>query len=504
MRFFKRCLLLLVSFHSFLGFCAVDEASIQKDLDNYLEKNKDVASLFDAQEFRTPLHKKILESIVKEGQDFQIQLKQVEKFVDNLQKKARAALLLNAVRVSPKQFPNIYDLGQRAAKTLGLGPKINIFIVSSPEINAFTYSYNHEDFDIVLHSGLVDQLPENGLLAVISHEMGHVKDQAILYSVLLSAEFEGSEEAKSGDETTVVNFYNSIYAKFPPAIRKLFRNISKQMAEDGISGLSVTTDRMAEFTRQCETTADRAAVLVAGPEATLDSLALLAYGSEQLSKNFNVDELIEQIREVLSENVEPEDINKILDLRGSHPFDVLRLIEARDYSKTTDYQKLKNKLDQSSYGKELDLFVNLSSKLERLKQDSETYQSNRADFDDPLVRLSRVDRYKKLINSHNSALAELMNTLIKQIRESDLAEASNALFNLLLDKIKSDRTNKLRNGFAPLLVTALKNRGSTDQEILNKIELLEKLIRPFEDLDKAAPDRDHSPPPDGMKMQLLG
>jgi Zn-dependent protease with chaperone function len=85
------------------------------------------------------------------------------------------------VRVTPKMFPRLH-------RTLGWGCKIldldepELYVNLDPTPNAYTYGHTRPF--IVLTSGLIDMLDDEERFFVVAHELGHIKAQHMLYTVL--------------------------------------------------------------------------------------------------------------------------------------------------------------------------------------------------------------------------------------------------------------------------------------------------------------------------------
>src|SRR5580704_9919941 len=90
----------------------------------------------------------------------------------------RVQLLGSTVHVTHKQCPKVYKLFKEAADILDMHEP-DLFIMDQPQPNAFTFGCERPF--IVLHSGLVDLLDEEELMAVIGHELGHIKAGHVLY-----------------------------------------------------------------------------------------------------------------------------------------------------------------------------------------------------------------------------------------------------------------------------------------------------------------------------------
>ena len=95
-----------------------------------------------------------------------------------LERIMRIQLMGQAIHVTPKQCPKIYQLFKEAADILDMHEP-DLFLVSNPTINAFTFGAERPF--IVIHSALVDLLEEDELMAVLAHELGHVKAGHALY-----------------------------------------------------------------------------------------------------------------------------------------------------------------------------------------------------------------------------------------------------------------------------------------------------------------------------------
>ncbi len=90
----------------------------------------------------------------------------------------RVSFMASSVRVTSKQCPDLHAKLQIACTTLGVEMP-DMFIQQNPIVNAFTYGV--EKPYIVLFSGLLEKLSEDETLAVISHEVGHIHAEHVLY-----------------------------------------------------------------------------------------------------------------------------------------------------------------------------------------------------------------------------------------------------------------------------------------------------------------------------------
>ena len=86
--------------------------------------------------------------------------------------------MASAVKVTPKQCPDLYAKLQVACTTLGVDMP-DLYVQQSPVVNAFTYGVDRTI--VVLHSALLERLTDEEVLAVIAHEVGHIHAQHVLY-----------------------------------------------------------------------------------------------------------------------------------------------------------------------------------------------------------------------------------------------------------------------------------------------------------------------------------
>src|SRR5436190_12194346 len=90
----------------------------------------------------------------------------------------RVMFMASAVKVTPKQCPDLYAKLEIACKTLGV-EQPDMYVQQNPLVNAFTGGV--EKPIIVLYSGLIERLNDEETLAVIAHEVGHIHAEHVLY-----------------------------------------------------------------------------------------------------------------------------------------------------------------------------------------------------------------------------------------------------------------------------------------------------------------------------------
>jgi len=90
----------------------------------------------------------------------------------------RVIFTASAVKVTPKQCPDLYAKLQIACTTLGVDMP-DLYVQQSPIVNAFTGGV--EKPIIVLYSQLLERLTDEEVLAVVAHEVGHIHAEHVLY-----------------------------------------------------------------------------------------------------------------------------------------------------------------------------------------------------------------------------------------------------------------------------------------------------------------------------------
>src|SRR5437588_11281718 len=106
----------------------------------------------------------------------------VRKFIELFPE--RVAYIQNVaqtVRVSKKQCPQLYKLFQEACSILDM-PEPELYVAQTPLSNALTSGHNHPY--IIVTTGLLDLMNEDEELAVIGHELGHIKSGHVLYKTM--------------------------------------------------------------------------------------------------------------------------------------------------------------------------------------------------------------------------------------------------------------------------------------------------------------------------------
>ncbi len=207
----------------------------------------------------------------------------------------RNELLGSAVKVSDRQFPRLQSIAQRCADTLHI-PTPQIFVVSSPTLNAATYGTNEESF-IMVHSALVDHYSDEELLTVIGHECGHIHNSHVVY-------------------LTALHFLTRVAGAF-----------TQWIAQPAVMALLA-------WSRRAEITCDRAGMLCSGSDSASErALTKLALGSRKLYEEFNLEAFLEQYQEG------KEGMGRHLEAFASHPYLPKRVLAMRVFGESEIYRR---------------------------------------------------------------------------------------------------------------------------------------------------------------------
>lgn len=229
------------------------------------------------------------------------------KFLElGLERILRIQLMGQAIHVTPRQCHKVYRLFKEAADILDMHEP-DLFLSSNPHVNAFTFGVERPF--IVLQSALVDLLDEEELMAVLGHELGHIKCGHALYR----------------------------------SIAYFLANIASRMM--GLGGLASMGLSMAlfEWARKSELSADRAELLVAQDvEICLRLHMKLAAGSKNVFHQIDHNEFLRQADTY--EELDHSSLNKfykvLQEMWLSHPLPIYRAKEIKAWSESKQFKEI--------------------------------------------------------------------------------------------------------------------------------------------------------------------
>ncbi|HMR63054.1 MAG TPA: M48 family metallopeptidase [Anaerolineae bacterium] len=229
------------------------------------------------------------------------------------ERQMRLMSVSSTVRLSPNQGQSIYEKFQQAAAILDISELPEIYVSNQYVINA--YAFGIKKYQITLFSGLIDALTEDELLAVIGHELGHIKCQHMLYkSVAYILRFFGTE------------FLRNLL----PAGTGLLAAIPLQLA-------------ILHWERMAELSCDRAALLVVQDRQIVASaLSKMAGGSQKLLPEINLEGVLQQAEEY--EETDGNMLEQIFKvnmlLLQTHPFPIVRAKEIMAWGESEQYKNI--------------------------------------------------------------------------------------------------------------------------------------------------------------------
>ena len=235
----------------------------------------------------------------------------LEMFTD---RQVRQGLLANALRLGPRQLPDIYRLLPRICDAFGI-PEPELYLRRG-DANAFTVG--HSQPAIVMFSGLLDDLAEDEVEAVLAHECGHILAEHVLYRQMAQV---------------MVRAGGTAAGMGPFAVRAI-----------AAIGTNQIQAALFNWYRKSELTADRAAVAyMGGPEPIQRALFHITGVPKWMPGELSVEAFLQQADEL-------EDIHEAsrwerflgrgLDSASTHPMPTLRMRELTRWAESDRYRQV--------------------------------------------------------------------------------------------------------------------------------------------------------------------
>jgi Zn-dependent protease with chaperone function len=239
----------------------------------------------------------------------------VRKFIELLPEKvAYIQNVAQTVRVSPKQCPQLYGLLREACAILDV-PEPELYAAQGTTqiglVNAWTSGCERPY--ITVTTGLLDLMNEQEVLAVLAHELGHIKSGHVLYK-------------------TMARSIGALLA----IIGEMTMGFGRLMAS-GLQAAFLEWDRKSEFT------ADRAATLVVqDPQVMLTLMMKFAGGTLFQRDQMNAEEFLKQAD--LYQDVDANLLDRMYKLlmvsSVSHPLTIVRARESVNWTKSQQYKDI--------------------------------------------------------------------------------------------------------------------------------------------------------------------
>lgn len=228
----------------------------------------------------------------------------------------RVMFMASAVKVTPKQCPDLYAKLEVACKTLGV-EQPDMYVQQNPMVNAFTGGVKKPI--IVLFSGLIEKLNDEETAAVIAHEVGHIHSEHVLYITA----------------ARLIEFaLNRSVAAFVPG-----SEIIKLVVSLGIASALLAWSRRAELS------CDRAALLVMQDPHIIGRTMMKLAGGTFASK-IDYELFLEQGRD-FKKNYDEKRLDRfwadVMNSGLSHPFPIWRVAEVLEWVESGEYRALMDK-----------------------------------------------------------------------------------------------------------------------------------------------------------------
>ncbi len=219
------------------------------------------------------------------------------------ERSVRLLYLATAIRVSPRQYPHLHQMLLECTTTLDLQPIPELFIQQDPTPSAMTIGLDKPI--IVLSTGMLDLVDDEGLRFVIGHEVGHVLSGHAVYRTMLMQ---------------LIEVASSI-----------------QWLPIGAWGVRAMILGLNEWFRKSELSCDRAGLLCSqDPAAVLRVHASMA--GAQNPDEMDVSAFLDQAREYESGGDVRDSLIKVLQISGqSHPLAALRAAELQRWAAGPEY-----------------------------------------------------------------------------------------------------------------------------------------------------------------------
>ena len=208
-------------------------------------------------------------------------------------KTTQGSYLGNAVKITERQFPDIYNTVYLAAQRLSM-PEPDVYVMQNPVINAHALGIWGRK-SVILTSGLVEAMKPSELACIIGHEFTHIKCEHTSWAILAG----------------------------------LHNSIPIPVISDLLSFIFLSWSRKAEYT------CDRGGLIVSQDvTASVAAQAKLAVG-KQLFEKLDLVSFKEQKSEVSK-----DDISRLSELLSTHPYVVNRIQKMNIYFNSDSYRRL--------------------------------------------------------------------------------------------------------------------------------------------------------------------
>jgi Zn-dependent protease with chaperone function len=222
------------------------------------------------------------------------------------ERSVRLLYLATSIRVSPRQYPRLHQLVTECATTLDLDPIPELYVQQDPRPQAMTIGLDKPI--IVLTTGMLDLMDDEGLRFILGHEVAHVISGHAVYRTML---------------IQLINLSAAI-----------------QWVPIGAWGIRAIILGLNEWFRKSELSCDRAGLLcVQDPRAALRVHASMAGARDP--DEMDVAGFLNQAADYESKGDIRDSLLKILQVTDqTHPLAALRAAELQKWAAGPDYRTI--------------------------------------------------------------------------------------------------------------------------------------------------------------------
>jgi Zn-dependent protease with chaperone function len=233
----------------------------------------------------------------------------VEATVRLWQTVEKSRMLGTSVKVTEKQFPQLYKLAAECANRLRI-PVPALYV--SPNIgalNAHTFGAADDPY-IVVNAAVIDHFTEPELMDIIGHECGHIQNNHVVYMTTLY---------------------------FLTRAANMFLRWSVKPAVIALNS----------WARRAEITCDRSALICTRDlDVSIGTLVKMALGSKKLYSEINVNEYLAQLEEV------SRGPGRLDELMHTHPYLPKRVAALRLFASTSYFRSLRGETGAGGISKD--------------------------------------------------------------------------------------------------------------------------------------------------------
>lgn len=458
----------------------------------------------DPDDFRHPFEKSVREKLFADENAKKL-LPEARKVAAEFNREYHKVHQLSGVVVSERQFPELHQMGLEVSKALGMKQGFTIYVMNSAQMNAYTWSIDQDNYGVALFSGLITGMTRDELRFVLAHEMGHVKSEHILTSVLIQLYldklgklppiFADEETTKvgSGETRTVPHAFALSLAELPA---NLASSLARRVSGTTQKAAEITYEQYMAFQRlqqACEYSSDRAGlVATADRENSLKGLVKLASGNVGNLDGFDLSSYIAQIEAVLA-TLDRQALEDLQGQEGSHAFTLLRVGELDLFHQSPDYTDSAKPRSDSVYRAIMSAYYQLSGTMQQATKDFEKFKKSKEYAQmNALARRFKEKEFQETIQPRQAAIGKLSALVTDPIERLGLA-AANGAFDLYVTFVKSRGTGEPIKEISVKLVEKIQfelNRPDLDpaQRATLEARLVEAVA--VRDLKKKADDDD--------------